>query len=213
MPSVYKPHELKEFQEFMLSSERVRLVNDQVYQNFSAYIKPQENILDFGCGQGYVSLLCATTLAEKNIDAHVYACDYQELLLDLFWKHIVQKKLTKVTPFFVPNHNRIIFPTWLPSVSHVIFSFSLSAVKDIPSVFHSLQSIVTDTAKIHVIDWNPECKDSSLEEFVPTAYRVDKQKILQALTEHGYEIEKQYAFTQKTDSQKPPFYGFTVTKS
>lgn len=190
----------------MLSSERLRLVEDETYKNFFAYIKPQENVLDFGCGQGYVSLLCATSLAEQEIDTHVYACDYQEDLLDLFWKHIVDKKLSKITPFFVPNHNRIVFPPWIPPINHVIFSFSLSTVKNVSDIFRDLQPILTDKTKIHVVEWNPQCEDSSLENVFPMKYRIEKQTVLQAINEHGYQVEKNYYFSQKT------VYSFTASK-
>lgn len=208
MKSFHKYHEEEAFQDFMISSERRYFLTDEVYDFFYSYFKDKDTILDFGCGQGYVSLFYGKKIEEQNI--HVYACDYQEPLLDLFWKNIVRKKVKNVTPFFLANQNKAIFPNWVPKPNHIIFSFSLSTIKDMKKVFIDLKKISHEGCKLHIVEWNPNFEDPVLERFFPAQNRVSFDTILNILQELGYRVEKNFPINKKSKTANS-FYAFTAS--
>lgn len=187
---IEKPHENLRYQEFLISEERARIVPKEVY--LSLLVDNSEfpvNYLDFGCGMGYVSLLLGEKVRdEKNI--HIYACDYQEDLLDILWKKIVEKKLTNVTPFYMPDRSMIYFPKWLPLIDHIIFSFSLSCVDDGFKVFQSMKSGLREEAYVHIVDWENSSENEFLKELFPPENRLTALILQQWLELTGYNVEK-----------------------
>lgn len=209
MKSFYKYHEEESFQNFMSSSERGYFLNDEVYDFFFSYFKDQDTILDFGCGQGYVSLLYGKKVEEENMNIHIYACDYQEPLLDFFWKNIVSQKVKNVTPFFLANQDKAIFPNWVPKPNHIVFSFSLSTVTNIKKIFVDLKEFAHEHCKFHIVEWNPKFEDPVLEKFFPKNKRIAFDSMLQTLQELGYQIEKSFKANKKSKNAHS-FYAFTA---
>ncbi|MCS6984848.1 MAG: class I SAM-dependent methyltransferase [Leptospiraceae bacterium] len=186
---VEKPHEVLRYQEFLVSEIRESLVPKETYLKFLSDEKELPvNYLDFGCGLGYVALLLGEASRDrKNI--HIYACDYQEDLLDLLWKKIVQRKLTNITPFYLPDRSLIFFPKWLPLIDHIIFSFSLSCVDDGYKVFQSIKKGLREEAYVHIVDWENHSENQLLKELFPPEYRLTALILQQWLELTGYVVE------------------------
>lgn len=185
---ILKPHENPKYQEFLTSDLRVPLVPESVYLNLLK-IKNfrSSNILDFGCGAGYVSLLLGGAL-QSSSRSHIYACDYQEDLIDRFWKEIVRKDIKNVTPFFHPDRSHISFPGWLPGIDHLIFSFSLSAVEDAYTVLDRSKSVLREEALIHIIDWEQSSVSPFLKDLYGPENRLTFMILQQWLELTGYDV-------------------------
>ncbi len=185
---IVKPHENPDYQTFLTSQTRSSLVPDSLYLNlFPEHIFGAQNIMEFGCGRGYVSLLLAVQ-HRHTADFHIYACDYQEDLLDDFWKKKVSLGLNNVTPFFNPDRSLIAFPKWLPAIDHLIFSFSLSAVEDPYTVLTSVKKILSESGEVHIIDWQHNAKDKTIEKLFAPEHRLTHMILSQWLELTGYKV-------------------------
>lgn len=183
-----KPHESVLYQEFLISDYREHSVPA------NAYLKPlldddreKINFLDFGSGLGYVSALLGNHYRKKP-KVHIYAAEYQEDLIDLFWKRLVTQKLENITPFFLPDRSFIYFPKWIPAIDHCYFSFSLSTVDDPFKVFETIKSKLSETAILHILDWEPEAKNHRLVDLFPAKDRLTPNILLQWLELTGFKV-------------------------
>ena len=61
---LYFAHESLEYQNFLVSENRSSLISPQLYRRLISGKAKELNVLDFGCGLGYVSTILATHLAE-----------------------------------------------------------------------------------------------------------------------------------------------------
>ncbi len=187
---IAKAHESLAYQEFLISELRENVIPPQVYLD----ILPERidypiRLLDFGCGMGYVSLLLGDALRNHE-GSHIFACDYQEDLLDIFWKKIVQRKLNNITPFFLPDRSLIFFPRWIPPIDHLIFSFSLSAVDDGFKIFQTIKSALREDAMVHIIDWEHDAKNEIVNRLFPPEDRLTAMILQQWLELTGYKVEQ-----------------------
>ncbi|MDH5716097.1 MAG: class I SAM-dependent methyltransferase [Spirochaetia bacterium] len=184
-----KSHEELEYQEFLVSDIRENLVSAEIYQQFISNPKPNINVLDFGCGLGYVMLYYAENF--KNIEnIHVYGCDYQEELLDLCWKKIVQKKLNNVTPFFMPEKSLVNFPQWVPKMDHIFLSFCLSTVHNKEEFLISIANQLNTEGIIHIIDWKKNTDNENLKILYPTNNRFELENMKTVLSKINFRIIK-----------------------
>ena len=186
---LYFAHESLEYQNFLVSENRSSLISPQLYRRLISGKAKELNVLDFGCGLGYVSTILATHLAEPY---HIYGCDYQEDLLDEFWKRIVRRELKSITPFFMPMRSRLLFPRWLPKMDHVIFSLSLSAVEDIFEVLKTIKSILKPEGRIHIIEW-VDGAEEYLNKYFPKDQRLSPDKVRETLERTEFEIYENYS--------------------
>ena len=80
-----------EYQDFLVAEARLSLVPAEIYERLIPYDpNAYYSVLDFGCGLGYASMLLAQKFKEHE-KFKIYACDYQEELLDRLWKRIVNR--------------------------------------------------------------------------------------------------------------------------
>lgn len=208
----------KKYQEFLISSQRVQWVDDAVYWQMIPRVTEKNNILDFGCGLGYVSFLYAREIQEKNIDAHVYACDSQEELLDMLWKRIVDYKFNKLTPLYIANKDRAVLPNWIPPLDHVLFSFSFSSLengmKAAENIVQELHPQLTQNAQVHVVEWNPLYSDPLLQKLLPKEKYIAQEKLTDLFSQNSFKIVRHYKITQKgvfvAANSQAPAYAFTA---
>lgn len=187
---IIKAHESVDYQDFLTSDYRELSVPADAYLKILRdQLDEPLQILDFGCGLGYVSLLLGEQL-KKNSQAHIYACDYQEDLIDLLWKRLVHHNLKNVTPFHIPDRSLVNFPKWIPGINHFFFSFSLSAVEDAFKVFNTIKSILSETAVLHIFDWEHDANNEYLNKVFPKEDRLTAMILQQWLELTGYKVTR-----------------------
>ncbi len=189
---IVRAHEKPAFHEFLFSKRREQIIDPVVYKSILDYYLQAEpdqiNILDFGCGNGYVSLLLADHA--KNLESlHIYSLDYQEELLDTLWKRIVQKGLKNITPFHLNEQNRIFYPNWLPPMDLVFFSFSLSAASGPDDILKTTLPIIRPGGKVFIMDWGVSVNDEVLDELFSRENRLTPMILEQILERSGYYLE------------------------
>lgn len=194
---ILRPHEKPAYHDFLFSKKREQIIEPDVYikiidsavrQNIGDDPEKHINILDFGCGAGYVSLL----LAEQFVDVqnlHIYALDYQEDLLDQFWKRIVQNELKNVTPFHLNEQNRIFYPKWLPSMDIALFSFSLSASSGPDDILETTGRVMQPSGRIFIFDWSADFSEDTLNEVFPQEDRLTPMILEQIIERSGYQLQ------------------------
>ncbi|HRP68555.1 MAG TPA: class I SAM-dependent methyltransferase [Turneriella sp.] len=189
-----------QYQQFLISDQREKLIPSAVYTSaLTKDVRENLNVLDFGCGHGYVAVLLAH-LPLKGL--HVYACDCDEECLDTLWGRIAHRDIKNLTAFHLSNYAQIYTPTWLPPIDHVFFSFSVSALEH-PDI--SLPQIVKQMpagTQFHFFDWNPHKSHPQVDIFVPPARRIqidDFKKLLEysGLTLQHEESGKQIYYTMR----------------
>lgn len=127
------------------------------------------NVLDFGCGYGYVALHLAGL---QHPQVRVYACDCDEECLDVLWGRIAQRQLNNVTAFHLPNYSQIYLPAWLPTFDYVFCSFSMSALEHPDIALPQLVQQMAPGTQFFLVDWDPEKSHPQLDIFVPPAKRI-----------------------------------------
>ena len=192
-----KWHEHHDYQEFLVSKDRESLLPSKFYEEFLNLSPSFHNkiepfrILDYGCGLGYTSIFIARKLL-KISSVKIYACDYQEKLLDQLWYRIVQNKLTNITPFYMDRHAMLNFPTWLPQMDHIICSFCFSAANNTPDILKLLKKIMKPNAFLHIVDWDALKKNHVLDVYVKKDYKIKIDTFTDLLQKAGYKIHKNY---------------------
>ena len=172
MPSAWYDNE--EYQEFLVSEERTNYIPDSVYQKLFKPPKQGEKtyILDFGTGMGHTALVLANRF-EDFPDLHIYACEQQEILLDRLWYTLVHRKISRVTPFFLPSYSWINFPEWLPKMHHIVCSLGLSGCEKAEDVVQTLPKISTGNRMIHFLEWKAGQIPPEIEKIVPEEKQLD----------------------------------------
>ena len=203
---ISKWHETEAYHKFLVSNKRSNYIPDQIY---SKLIQPVEDskkhfILDFGTGFGYSALMIGQSLSQYT-NYHIYACDHQEELLDHFWYTITRKGIKNITPFFLPSYSRINFPEWLPKMSHLICSLSLSASENPGDVLETIYKVALEDAFLHIIEWNGKNIPPEIKRIIPHDSKLDLEKMELYLREHNYRVVKSH-------SKNPYFYALTVQK-
>lgn len=195
--------ENRKYQEFLNSAERENFVDSKVYLEFFDDRSPG-NILDLGCGLGFVTLYLQSRLTayleqknEKPGSIHFYPTDCQEELLDELWGMIAEQRLPNVTPFFSPDRSHFRFDGWIPPFSDVIFSFSMLALEEPILALKTIRSNMEETAVVHIIDWDKDKTGSEdpVEEWLRPGDRLSAAKMAFFLQEADYEIIKEYDVT------------------
>lgn len=186
--AIEKPHEINEYQRFLISEKREAIVKPEYYLEKLLTDEPV-NYLDFGTGLGYVGTLLASS-ENLHPDSHIYACDYQEDLLDTLWKRITDRKLKNITAFFMPDRSRVYFPEWIPKVNHLILSFTTSTVEDAFMLYETLQKGLKPGGKIHIFDWDQHSANPNLERVFPKKHRLTAMILQQWLELTGYKVEE-----------------------
>ncbi|MDH4262758.1 MAG: class I SAM-dependent methyltransferase [Spirochaetia bacterium] len=194
-------HEVEEYQDFLISEQRKGVVSPELYNNMISQSKPEMNILDFGCGLGYVSVFYSEKFKETD-DVHIYACDYQVDVLDLLWKRIAENKFKKITPFFMSDQSRLHFPNWIPIADHIILSFSLSTTDNPVDILTTLQTKISGTTMIHLVEWDKNKKHEKIDVIYPERYRLTVEQTKDYLERTGYEILKDYKING-------PYFAYT----
>ena len=187
----FRVHESEEYQDFLISEQRKGIISPDLYNSMIQELKPEMNILDFGCGLGYVSVYYSEKFKEvENI--HIYACDYQVDVLDLLWKRIAENKFSKITPFFMSDQSRLHFPNWIPLADHIFMSFSLSTTDNPVDILTTIQSKISSTSILHLIDWDKKKSHEKIDAIYPERYRLTIEQTKTYLERTGFEILKDY---------------------
>ena len=184
-----KSHENEEYQNFLISDSRENLIPSAIYDQIIPEIKPDTNLLDFGCGLGFVLFYYAQKFQHVE-NTHFYGCDYQEDLLDLCWKKITQKELKNTTPFFTPDKSRLHFPEWLPKMNHIVLSFSLSCAEEKNQVLLSLSQILAEDGLIHILEWEKDYENILLDNFYSNKNRFSFEECQTILEENNFTVIK-----------------------
>jgi len=187
----FRVFETQEYQDFLISEPRKGIVSPELYNSMITEMKPGMNILDFGCGLGYVSVYYFEKFKDVE-DFHIYACDHQVDVLDLFWKRIAENKFKKITPFFMSDQSRLHFPEWVPVADHVFLSFSLSTTDNPMEILTTIQSRVTPATTLHLIDWDKNKRHDKIDAIYPERYRLTIEQARNYLDIAGYVIQKDY---------------------
>ncbi|RME89955.1 MAG: class I SAM-dependent methyltransferase [Candidatus Hydrogenedentota bacterium] len=182
------------YQAFLNSNERENTVDSSIYVEFFANRTPS-NILEIGCGLGYVTLYLAQRLEGEAL--HFYPTDCQEDLLDELWKSIADRNLKNITPFYSPDESHFRFDGWLPPFSDVIFSFSLIALEDPVLAVRTILPYLEKNAAIHIIDWDKDQASLRKDDEPPNRYlrpaeMLNPAKVKYFLDTAGYQLEKEY---------------------
>jgi len=188
------PHESEEYQDYLISETRKTVIPVELYDAFIPAYKENLNILDFGCGLGYLSFYYAEKYRENNTHA-IYACDYQVEILDRIWKRITDNGIKKVTPFFVQQRSKINFPGWIPTMDYVFCSLSLSATDNPVDLLISLKSLSTANTVLHIVEWDKEKQNNILDTLYPAKYRLSLNQLQQYIHRADYDIIKTYKTT------------------
>ncbi len=188
-----KWYEHESYRKFLSSQERDTYLPSSVYGKLIKLIPTDENtyILDFRTGLGHAALSLADAY-KKNPRLHIFACDFQEELLDHFWYTLAKKKITNVTPFFVPRHSAIYFPPWLPKMKQIICSLTLSSSEEPEKIIQTIHKIAEANAILHIIEWNKKKLPKELENIIPPENIIDPEQLEVYLARSNYRIEKSY---------------------
>ena len=207
-------YEKDEYQQFLISQERDAYLPKTFYPKLIGPVDKNKNtsVLDFGTGLGYSALSIAAAYQDKPL--HIYACDCQEILLDQLWNTITKKKLHQVTPFFLPRYSSIDFPAWLPPMSQIVCSLTLSACENSEEVIQTIHKIAEPGGILHILDWHEENAPDEVKKLMPKGGFLDPEMVEVYLKRHQYHIEKT-RLTEKyffTISAKVPQEGLRESK-
>lgn len=197
----YRVHESEEYQDFLISEQRKGIVLPEIYNHMIHEPKPGMNVLDFGCGLGYVSVFYSEKFKE-NDNFHIYACDYQVDVLDTFWKRIAENKFRNITPFFMSDQSRLHFPGWIPVADYIFLSFSLGTTDNPVDILKTIRVKASASTIFHVIDWDKNKTHLKIDDIYPARYRLTQEQTKDYLERTGYEIIKDYKI-------QGPYFAFT----
>ncbi|MFO1471025.1 MAG: class I SAM-dependent methyltransferase [Turneriella sp.] len=196
--------EFVEYQKFLISDQREKLINPQIYNNLLAK-DPRENlnVLDFGCGHGYVAIQVAQ-LPLAGI--RVYACDTDEECLDVLWGRIAQRGLQNVTAFHLPNFSQIYLPGWLPAPDYVFCSFSISALEHPDIGLPQIVRQVPSGTNFLFVEWDPEKTHPLVDIYVPPSRRI-------SLPDFRKLVDYSGLTAQHEEAGKQPYYLLRALKN
>ncbi|MDH4200072.1 MAG: class I SAM-dependent methyltransferase [Spirochaetia bacterium] len=197
----FRAHESQEYQDFLISEQRKGIISGDLYHAMLPAFTPELNILDFGCGFGYVSVYYSEKFKEHD-DFHIYACDYQIDALDFLWKRIAENKFKNITPFHMPDQSRLHCPKWVPVADHLFFSFSLSATDNPVDILKTIRPLISEKTLIHVIDWDKNRNHEKMDVLYPVRSRLDAAQVKDCLERTGYSVIRDYKLAG-------PCYAFT----
>ena len=188
-----KWYELESYHIFLSSQKRGHYLPGSVYNKLIKLLPTDQNtnILDFGTGLGYAAMSLANA-HQGNSRLHIFACDYQEKLLDQLWHTLTKKKIKNVTPFFTPSHSSILFPPWLPKMKQIICSLVLSSCENPEKIIQTIYRVAEPNAIVHIIDWNKNKLPQELENVIPPSNLMNPEQLEIYLTRSHYTIEKSY---------------------
>ncbi len=178
---------------FLTSQKRDYYLPASLYSKIIKPIPKEQKIyiLDFGTGLGYAALSIANTYNDYP-NFKIFACDYQEPLLDQLWHTLTKKKITNITPFFIPSYSSVNFPSWLPKMNQIICSLSLSASKNPEEVIQTIHKIVVPNGFVHIVDWKVEDLPKELEQEISKENILNPETIDIYLRKYKYQIERTY---------------------
>jgi ubiquinone/menaquinone biosynthesis C-methylase UbiE len=164
--------------------------------------REQLNVLDFGCGHGYVAM----QLAELPLPGlRVYACDTDEECLDVLWGRIAHREVKNLTAFHLPNFSQISFPGWLPQMDYVCCSFSISALEHPDIGLPQIGKYAAHGTNFLFLDWDPDKSHPVIDIYVPPARRITAGDFRTLIEMSGLEI-------QHEESGKQLYYIFRAMK-
>ncbi|MBS0618644.1 MAG: class I SAM-dependent methyltransferase [Spirochaetes bacterium] len=178
--------EFVEYQKYLISDQREKLILPQHYTaQLSREVREDLNVLDFGCGHGYVAMLLAL-LPLKGL--RVYACDTDEECLDVLWGRIAERGVKNLTAFHLPNYSQIYLPGWLPPVDYVFCSFSISTLEHPDIGLPQLVKHVAKGTQFSFTEWESERSHPAIDIYVPPARRIVFADFKQLVEESGLKI-------------------------
>ncbi|MFZ5630740.1 MAG: class I SAM-dependent methyltransferase [Spirochaetota bacterium] len=160
------------------------------------------NILDFGCGHGYVAMVLAT-LVHPGI--RVYACDSDEECLDVLWGRIAHRQVQNLTAFHLPNYSQVSLPGWLPAPDYVVCSFSISALEHPDIGLPQLVRQVPSGTNFLLVEWDPERTHKLIDIYIPPARRITPADFRRLVEYSGLKITSE-------DSGKQLYYSVRAVK-
>jgi SAM-dependent methyltransferase len=201
---VQHSEECVEYQKFLVSDQREKLIHPNIYTAaLQKDARENLNILDFGCGHGYV----AVHLATKPLHGiRVYACDTDEECLDVLWGRIAERQMNNLTAFHMPNYSQISLPGWLPPIDYVFCSFSISALEHPDIGLPHLVTQVPHGTNFIFTEWDPTRSHALVDMFVPQSRRIALGDFKQLLKVSGLEV-------QHEESGKQAYYLIRATKN
>lgn len=192
------------YQKYLISDQREKLINPQIYSApLTRDGRENINVLDFGCGHGYVSMYVAT-MPLPGI--RVYACDTDEECLDVIWGRIAHRGQHNITAFHLPNYSQIYLPGWLPKIDYVFCSFSISALEHPDIGLPQIVKQVATGTNFLFVEWDPEKSHPQIDVFVPPARRLRTEDFRQLLKMSGLAL-------QHEDSGKQLYYVMRAIKT
>jgi ubiquinone/menaquinone biosynthesis C-methylase UbiE len=160
------------------------------------------NILDFGCGYGYVAMQLAIS-AVPGI--RVYACDTDEECLDVLWGRIAHRVVKNLTAFHLPNYSQISLPGWLPAMDYVICSFSIAALEHPDIGLPQLARQMAGGTQFLFVEWDPEKTHPFIDIYFPPARRITPADFKQLIEMSGLKL-------QQEEIGKQPYYVLRAMK-
>ncbi len=188
------------YHQLLNSREREAVFKNNLYDQLISLAKFSSNIpmniLDFGCGQGHIALYLAEQL-QNFPDTHIYCCDYTEEDLDLIYLNKITNQLHYITPFFMPDHSKLRFASWLPKMDHILCAFSISRAQYVTNLVTSMKSILNDDGALHIIDWEiSSLNDTGLSDHIKNLLQknvvLTSDKLGDILQANHYIIHKKY---------------------
>jgi ubiquinone/menaquinone biosynthesis C-methylase UbiE len=191
------------YQKFLVSDQREKLISPHSYT--ATILKDNRdslNVLDFGCGHGYVAMTMA--LLPLN-GIRVYACDTDEECLDVLWGRIAQRSVKNLTAFHLPNYSQIYMPGWLPPMDYVYASFSMSALEHPDIALPQIVRQMPSGTQFHFTEWDPTRSHPLIDNHIPAARRLGVDDLKKLIAGSGLAL-------QHVEAARQPYYTVRAIK-
>lgn len=188
-------YEYPEYHDYLLSSQRremfpVRDIFSQI--SFSG----TENLLDFGCGNGYFLPGFQEVLPAG---AEIWGAECQEVLIDQCLKLKVQEGWQNFIPFYMERTEHPLLPDWIPYMDLIFCSCVLSTFADPTLALKGLGRALTQNGKMIILDWHRTDAPSGPEKNL----KVSRERMQYFIEDAGYTVTGDL-------SMNPYVYGIAV---
>jgi len=177
-------YEEAEFQEYLLSRERLELfpVEKILGQLQWGGI---ENFLDFGAGNGF---FIPFFYQYRPAGCHIWAAECQEELLDQLLQQRVKQDWPDFSAFFVERTEHPLLPDWIPPMDMIFCSLSLSTFANPALALLGLRRSLSDSGRIIVLDWEKISAPSGPEE----SLKVSRTRMEYFFGDAGFKVQRNF---------------------